>query len=149
MSDLALSFDGSTLTADLLFDGFSLVTDDSLRTAVVISLFSDRRAVDDDRLPDGGNDRRGWWADTFAPIEGDRIGSRLWLLSREKQLREVVARAEEYAREALEWLIEDGVAASLVVTGSIPRTGWLRLDVEIVRPGNAETSRYFFAWEAL
>lgn len=149
MSDLALDLDLGTLAADLVFDGFGLVTDDSLRTAVIISLFTDRRAADDDRLPDAGTDRRGWWADTFAPIEGDLIGSRLWLLSREKQLREAVARAEEYAREALEWLIEDGIAASVIVTASIPRSGWLRLDIEIDRPDSRGTTRYDFAWEAL
>lgn len=148
MSDLALEFDPATLTADLLFDGFSLATDDSLRTAVVISLFTDRRADADDRLPDAGDDRRGWWADTFAEVEGDLIGSRIWLLSREKQLREAVARAEEYAREALQWLVDDAIARSVGVIGSIPRTGWLRLDVEITRPTGG-VSRYDFAWRAL
>lgn len=73
-----------------------LVAENTLRTAVILSLFLDRRADDDDVLPNGSNDRRGWWADTVAPMteygiggglaSGDRIGSRLWLLSREKQL---------------------------------------------------------------
>jgi phage gp46-like protein len=123
-----------------------VATDDSLRTAVVLSLFLDRRARDDDALPDGGTDRRGWWADTVMPMtEGtlalrdgarsirrpDQIGSRLWLLSRELQVQEVVRRAHDYAVEALNWLIEDGHASRVEVRAFIPRFQMLGLDVRI------------------
>ncbi|MEG2173151.1 MAG: phage GP46 family protein, partial [Desulfovibrionaceae bacterium] len=37
--------------------------DDGLTRAVVISLFSDARALTDDILPDGSVSRRGFWAD--------------------------------------------------------------------------------------
>ena len=60
--------------------GIDMLTDDSLTTEVIISLFTDRRALDSDDLPGGDSDRRGWWGDSYR----DRpIGSRLWLLSRE------------------------------------------------------------------
>jgi phage gp46-like protein len=81
--------------------------------AVVISLFTWRRANPDDALP--GTEKMGWWGDNFATVENDRIGSRLWLLLRAKVLPETVARAQEYAREALQWLIDDGVAARVDV----------------------------------
>ena len=110
-----------------------LAEDDGLETAVIISLFTDRRAEGDDELP-AGDDRRGWWGDALAEVEGDRIGSRLWLLSREKQLPSVVARAREYALEALQWLLEDGVASTVDVTAEIVRQGVLGLSVEIRRP---------------
>lgn len=61
----------------------------------------------------------------------DRIGSRLWLLGREKQLAEVVRRAKDYAEEALAWLIDDGVARRVSVTPSVPRQGWLWLEIRI------------------
>ncbi|WP_324606427.1 phage GP46 family protein [Xenorhabdus nematophila] len=68
--------------------------------------FTDRRALDSDELPAGaGTDRRGWWGDTFNTRS---IGSRLWLLAREKQLSAVLHRAKAYADEALAWLIDDG-----------------------------------------
>lgn len=118
-----------------------LVAEGSLRTAVILSLFLDRRANDDDILPNDSDDRRGWWADTVAPmtdygigggsVSGDRIGSRLWLLSREKQLAGVLDRAQHYAEEALAWLVEDGVATAVSVTASNPRPGWLALTVTI------------------
>ena len=116
-----------------------LVAEGSLRTAVILSLFLDRRAEDDDILPNGSDDRRGWWADTVAPMtdygigggsaSGDHIGSRLWLLSREKQLAGVLERARHYAEEALTWLVEDGVATAVQVTATNPRQGWLVLEV--------------------
>lgn len=118
-----------------------LVAEDSLRTAVILSLFLDRRANDDDILPNDSDDRRGWWADTVAPMtdygigggsaSGDHIGSRLWLLSREKQLAGVLERARHYAEEALAWLVEDGVATAVQVTATNPRQGWLVLEVTV------------------
>lgn len=126
-----------------------LVAEDSLRTAVILSLFLDRRANDDDILPNDSDDRRGWWADTVAPMtdygigggsaSGDHIGSRLWLLSREKQLAGVLERARHYAEEALAWLVEDGVATAVSVTASSPRPGWLALTVTIsLRDGSKQ-----------
>ena len=126
-----------------------LVAEDSLRTAVILSLFLDRRANDDDILPNDSDDRRGWWADTVAPMtdygigggsaSGDHIGSRLWLLSREKQLAGVLERARHYAEEALTWLVEDGVATAVQVAATNPRQGWLVLEVTVTL---SDTSEY-------
>lgn len=115
--------------------------DNGLDTAVIISLFTDRRAEAND-VPAGDN-RRGWWGDSYADIEGDLIGSRLWLLQREKQLPSVVSRAEEYARESLTWLIDDGIATRVEVTGSIVSRGILGLQIQIFR-NNAPPVRYRF-----
>lgn len=81
--------------------------------AVVISLFTWRRANPDDELP--GDLRQGWWGDSFPSVPNDRIGSRLWLLSRAKLTTETVIRAREYAEEALRWLVDDGIAAQVEV----------------------------------
>ena len=81
--------------------------------AVIISLFTWRRAKADDDLP--GDQRMGWWGDNFASVPGDQIGSRLWLLARAKLLPDTLARAKEYAEEALAWLGQDGVAARVEV----------------------------------
>jgi phage gp46-like protein len=122
--------------------GPGLAEDDGLITSVIISLFTDRRAEEDDALPDG-SDRRGWWGDIYSDLEGDRIGSRLWLLAREKQLPEVLVKAREYAVEALQWLIDDGVAAAVKVETEIVRQGVLGFAVEIVRH-NRPPVRYRF-----
>ncbi|WP_449567102.1 phage GP46 family protein [Lelliottia nimipressuralis] len=88
-----------------------------LPRAVIISLFSWRRANPDDNAPVP----MGWWGDTYPTITGDRIGSRLWLLGREKIINNTLNRARDYAIEALQWLIDDGVAAR--VEASAVRSG--------------------------
>lgn len=131
--DLRTRIVGDDLRCDWLLAAPQLDADDGLETAVVLSLFTDRLANPDDVLPDNSGHRRGWWGDSFADIDGDRIGSRLWLLSREKQLPVVLQRARGYAREALDWLIEDGIARNVEVDADFPRAGVLALAVTIFR----------------
>ncbi len=148
MSDLALIYDGQGF--DLALDGDDLLLDHSLQTAVVISLFSDRRARADDAVPGGSADRRGWWGDAWAEVVGDQIGSRLWLLSREKELPETLRRAREYAEESLAWLVRDGIASTVTAVPSVPRTDVLRLDISIRRrEGGEENFQFDVLWEAL
>ncbi|MDD2053841.1 phage GP46 family protein [Pseudomonas putida] len=78
----------------------------ALTRAVQISLFTWRRANVDDVLDD--DQRFGWWGDSFPSVADDRIGSRLWLLRRVKLTTQTQLDAEFYAREALQWLIDDG-----------------------------------------
>lgn len=142
MTDLRLAMtpDGP----DFLFAS-DLVRDEGLATAVLISLFTDRRAEDSDPVDDG--DRRGWWADAFS----DRpCGSRLWLLAREKQTSATMRRAREYAEEALAWLVSDRIASSVRVAASAPRDGVLALEIFIGRPGRPDLElRFERLWAAL
>ena len=116
MTDIRLLWDDVS-TADLEFENNDITKSTGLRTSVIISLFTDRRARDDDVLPDPTSlDKRGWFGDLISPVTtGDQIGSRLWLLEREKTTPEVIKRAEEYCLEALQWMIDDGVVASVDV----------------------------------
>lgn len=86
---------------------------ESLARAVIVSLFTWRRALPGDVAP--GEALQGWWGDSTAETVGDRIGSRLWLLAREKLTPRTVTRADEYAREALQWLLDDAVASRVEV----------------------------------
>lgn len=83
----------------------------SLVRAVVISLFTWRRAATDDPLDD--DERFGWWGDSFPSIADDRIGSRLWLLRRVRLTADTRRDAEFYAREALQWLLDDDAVSDV------------------------------------
>ncbi len=112
--DVKIAFNDLLDSGDLIIGVEDLESDRGLASAVIMSLFTDRRALPDDTLPDPGiTDRRGWWGDKLAEITGDRIGSRLWLLEREKTTQEALLRAQEYAREAVKWMVDDGVAAKV------------------------------------
>lgn len=143
--DIALRFDAEAKFFDLAMEDGDLATDEGLETAVMLSLYTDRRAEEDDTLPDGTNDRRGYWADAY----NDRLhGSRLWLLDREKELDNVPRRAEEYAREALEWLIEDEVASEVIAEATNVRRGVLLLRIQIRRGDQSTLERQFeYVWQ--
>lgn len=147
MTDIALSFTGAGLAADLALSGGDIATDDGLQTAVIVSLFTDRRARVDDPLPQDGGDRRGWWGDCANDDPADRIGSRLWLLERSKLTEAVATRAREYAREALDWMIADGVAVAVDVASQIVRPNALGLVITITRP-DGSTRRIAYLWDA-
>lgn len=119
---------------------------DELVQATLISLFSWRKSNNDDGV-DIPN-RQGWWGDTFAADTNDRIGSRLWLLQREKLTDEVVARAREYAEESLQWMIDDALAVAVNVSAD-RENNRLNMSVEIVRPGDAQSiqARFQNLWE--
>lgn len=143
---------------DWVFDGYDLVTTDTLETAVLISLMTDRLANADDEIPDGSNDRRGVWSDmavplTEAPPAGDLIGSRLWLLSRRKVEERTRLDAITYCLEALQWMIDDGVAMSVDVDAAWNEQTLGRLDIAIQigatgSDGKQVSTAYRLAWSA-
>jgi phage gp46-like protein len=152
MTDVALVWNADEGSADFALAGGGLLLEEGLRTAVIVSLMTDGLARADDDLADGGvpdGDRRGWWGDV--PVTGQTarsIGSRLWLLRRAKATEGTRLRALTMAREALAWLVTDGVAERVDVTG---RWGGnppdrLFLTVTITRGGAA--SIYDLQWTA-
>jgi phage gp46-like protein len=154
--DIRIIWDSDLMEGDISFDpsGQDLEHDSGLETAVLISLFTNRRADDDDVLPDQeSTEIQGWWGDLASPeIEGDQIGSKLWLLGREKTTEDILARTKLYVEEALQWLIDDGVAAKIEVetdrSGTIG-TDVLALSVKIYEVAGRETSLiYKVQWEA-
>lgn len=94
----------------------------ALIRAVVISLFTWRRAALDDPIDDDA--RHGWWGDSYPTVANDRIGSRLWLLRRVKLTATTQRDAEFYAREALQWLLDDGQVLDVEVLTELVIMSW-------------------------
>ena len=141
VQDRAVVIDGVPLSLDL-------TTGDALTRAVLMSLFSWARARPGAVLP--ADRKMGWWGDTYPTAANDRIGSRLWLLSREKLLPETMRRAREYAQEALAWLVADGVAQRVEVTADRRGTDGLTLTCRIWRRDGTPVDLHFDnAWEAI
>lgn len=101
-------------------------TESAWRRAAVISLLTWRRAGGDDALDDG--ERYGWWGDSFPSQTNDQIGSRLWQLRRRSLTAQTVQDATTYAREALQWMLDDGRVIDIDVTTT---RGVDRLDMRI------------------
>lgn len=141
--DAALRWDAAAGGFDLMLDADAadLLAEDTLLTAVVLSLLVDRTASADEVPADA--DRRGWWADAYSETS-DAFGSRLWLLGREKQLQATLDRARAYITEALAWLTDDGMATRIDVAVFAPRMGWIVAQIDVQLDGGAR--RYRFNW---
>lgn len=127
MTDLRLELgqDG----ADLVLEGDDLALDQGLFTPALVSILSDARAPAE-AVGQGLNaDVRGYWADSIR----DRFGSRLWLLEREKRTPETLERARELARDALQWMVDDGIAERFEIVAAYDVHGRLTLEVGIFR----------------
>ena len=112
---------------------FSDDRESTLTRAVLISLFTWRRALTDDPVDD--DELFGWWGDSYPNIADDRIGSRLWLLRRVKLTDATQRDAEFYAQEALRWLLDEGQALAIEITSEKAEVSRLNLTVVITVPG--------------
>jgi len=150
-TDIKISWSSTLLEGDLGFENNDLEQDAGLETAAIVSLFTDRRAADDDLLPDPERGKRGWWGDLVSGIEDDKIGSRLWLLEREKTTEETLVRAKQYILESLAWMKEDGITNK--IEAKVERQGTvttpiLAFLVKIYRDNSTLNISFNEQWEA-
>ena len=145
MSDIRLIWNNLTGYADINLVGSSLELGHDLESAVIVSLFSDHVADPGDVLPsDMSKDPRGWWADTYDTP--DQIGSKLWQIFGRVRNQDTLNFARDTATKALQWMIEDQVAASVTVEPSFYGSGGLQLNVAIAQ-ASGTLSRFIFAWQ--
>lgn len=156
--DIEMTWNTDVMSGQISFVQNDLSVSYSLLTPVLVSLFTDARAAEDDPLPDPGNgDRRGWWGDaTNLDKQGDSVGSKLWLLEREKSTDEVLSKAEQYIREALQWMLDEGIASAIDVVTERQATKVgsglpiLAFHVAISKPtGVTETFKFIQEWKAV
>lgn len=148
--DIGITWDNTQGQGDWGFTNSDLLTTSGigdLETAVAISLFTDMRCPDSYTPLD--NDRKGWWGDTFQVTP---IGSLLWTLEKGVKSGEtqLLLQARDYAKQALQWLIDDGVVDAVSV-----RTFWLTrnaigIDVTVTEPTQiaGKTFRFSWAWQS-
>ncbi|SUT89777.1 Phage protein GP46 [[Actinobacillus] rossii] len=130
MSDLAITWkNGQGDLVDL--DG-TLLLDDTLTNAIIISLFTDARV----------DSERGWWGNSFAELE---MGSKLWTLHRSKQIDDILEDAEHYARKALQWMVADKLVSNFSVTATNPKQSMLLLAITVTLPNGSVEQRTFSA----
>ena len=150
MTDIALELlDDGRSFSPVLFDG-DFIRDDSLRSAILVSLFTDREASAEQLVAAGMDptDRRGWWGDALATTPGDLQGSHLWLLERRKRTPDVLPDAKRYAEDALSWIVSIGLASAVTVVAYFDERTELAFDVDVARPTGTEQYRALTIWAA-
>jgi len=153
MADIALAWQPLDARGDFAVAGGALATGNDLETAVLISLFSDAVASPDYIGPDGSTDPRGCWIDTYetAAAGGTVLGSLLWQLFRGVKAgnTNLPLQAQNACAVALQWLIADGIAASIQAAAGWVTPTALGIQVVITRPnGSAVQFRYRALWDA-
>lgn len=129
---------------DLDFDAdtkdFALT--DGLESALLISLFSDRRASEDeigDPLL-----RRGWIGDLVSTAPDDRHGSGLWLYDQRKLTPETTIGVRIEAERALRWLKEDGTVSTVNVEATPhPELRAINLSITLGMPSGGTSKRTY------
>lgn len=116
---MQLFLNGAVVTSDMA---------DNLSRAVVISLFTWRRADDSDDY-DHELGKQGWWGDS---LNKDEIGSKLWQLLRSKITSETLLRAQEMADDALQWLVEDGICTDVSVSVELDSNDPNRINLSVI-----------------
>lgn len=122
--------------ADLVLNeaGNDLQDENELKTAVLVSLFTDARASLA-QVPTPNSDRRGWW--------GAEIGSLLWLLQRAKSTQANLQVAISYIKNSLAWLIAQEIASSIEVNGEIQDRHRFFFSIKIKRSNNSKYDYLF------
>lgn len=109
---------------------------DGLYSALMVSLFSDRRARKDE-VADPLK-RRGWIGDLLSDVPGDLHGSGLWFYQQSRLTEQVTSGVEAEARTCLQWLIEDRLCSSVtarVVSDPKSRTITLNITLGLTQGG--------------
>lgn len=144
--DAAFAFDIEAGEFDLQIENWDIKLDDGLESAILVSLFTDAR-VELDELDDEKDDRRGFWGDAVDNAAGEVTGSKLWLLDRAKTINENLEIAKEAVEEALQWLVDDGVADSVTVTTEYVNQYTMKIGIVVARPTGPEFVRkYDYVW---
>jgi phage gp46-like protein len=143
----------------LLLNNGTLDSSEALATAVIVALGTDRLAERTDILPDlDSTDRRGWWGDLDAEViwDGWPIGTRLWLVKRDKitgataARGSTMARIDAYIREAIQPFIDRRIASRMDV--NVERVGRERIQalIRLYRgPELAVDLRYQVLWAGI
>ena len=137
---------------DLIIDPDTrdLETTDGLDSALLVSLFSDRRAYDDE-VADPMK-RRGWIGDTVSRVPNDRHGSGLWLYEQRRlgpagatgRPGETAIGLRIEADAAVEWMREEGLITGHAATVTPDTAGRsANLTVSLAYPDGSRSQKSF------
>ena len=119
-----------------------IVTEDQLDTAILVSLFTDKRATGSQMvLP---LRRRGWVGDLETPE--DRYGSHLWLFEQARLTPAVMVRLASLAQVSLKWMTRDNIATQVSARATV-QTSSVDLQIDIKKPNSPAEAHLFALWE--
>ncbi len=130
---------------DLIIEDGVFKTINAFDTAIFMSIFCERRADASEQAVNFL--RRGWWGNLLSDVEGFEMGSKLWLLFQSRVTQDTLNFAITYAKDGLQWLVDDGFLDEVAVTGELIENDKIKLDVVLLRFNNIVDSKSFILWE--
>jgi phage gp46-like protein len=103
-------------TGRLRIENSDLIADNTIATAIVNSLFIDKRY----------NNEQGFWGDVLL---GRSIGSLLWTLERATINDTTIALIKQYSIDALQWLLDQKIVSSIDVSVYRQSTNQINLEI--------------------
>ena len=139
-------FDVGSECPDLVIENGDLKADNGLEMAALISVFSNKR-VSLEEAPRGEKDRQGWWADLISEPLDDEIGSKLWRLESIGKVNNASAvELESVLIDAFQWMLDDGIAAKVIVNAGRTETNRIEGSAEIYKP-DGDNIPFKFVWD--
>lgn len=115
-------------------------------SAILCSLFSDRRAAADE-VADPMK-RRGWIGNLLASIPNDNFGSGFWLYEQARGTQAVCNGMKDEALKALQWLLDDDLVKAISASVSyIPAKRRMILDIAATDALGRITRRSYEIWQ--
>lgn len=143
MSDILLEKIDSSYY-DISFENGDFKLTDGLDTAILMSLFTDKRADESEVIDQ--EQRRGWIGNEQNQNNDYEIGSKLWLLYQARVNRDSLNRAIDYAMESLSWMQTDGILKNINVSAEFISDG-IKLNIIFTRFDNSSFSKQYNLWE--
>ncbi len=145
MSDIGITYSNQNQFGDVDIFSNDLVRDEGLETSVLISLFTDRRIVTDAQ-EDQDSYKGGY---VFEDVDNIKYGSRLFTLDRSKTDKQTIRLIANYAKEALQWLIDKKIAEEIDTKAIVVNGSRIDLVVSIFKDDEAILDkRYEDLWAA-
>lgn len=117
---------------------------DNFDTALQMAVYCERRADGSEVLPSFL--RRGWWGNTISNRLGFEIGSKIWILYQSRLNQDVVNKLAVYAKEATDWLVEDGYLEKVEINVEQNSDTSVRLNFILYRSNSQVESLFFDLW---
>ena len=144
MTDINLVFDPATGTFDWDTTQYDLASGNDLETAVAVSIFSEAPTLGGPPFPVG------WWGNSYATGTETVLGSQIetYLTTPINNPQALLRSMEKDAANALQWMIDDGVAASVTPVATFLTNSAVQLAIAIVQPTGTQQT-FSWAWSTL
>lgn len=121
---------------------FSTVS--SFDTAILVSLFADKRA--DESEVSAPERRRGWWGNAFYQSEDDlEMGSKLWIYEQARLTQATVNGVDNATNDGLFWFVTTGRLKDISVITEAGESN-ITINIKLVRFNSKTESQSFELW---